>query len=142
MGRVKVFVGLLFIAISSQSYGYEFLIFKQVHQDIGIASLPFKYTVWHTDPLNVVKYKVEGEAEAIVDLKERAQFIRDEVEKIPGESLGGLAMMGLVAQAKMKKYGLSETPSAVLLDDEGNVVERWDVVTNGLDLLSAVELKR
>ena len=90
----------------------------------------------------MVKYKVEGEAEAIVDLKERAQFIRDEVEKIPGESLGGLAMMGLVAQAKMKKYGLSETPSAVLLDDEGNVVERWDVVTNGLDLLSAVELKR
>jgi len=132
--RFALLVSLL--VFSSQSVAYEFLIFKRVSDDLGIESLPYKYTVWHVDAIESVIGPINSHAATIQDKQIQFEYLTDQMKKIDKASLAALVLMGFSASAKMRAYGLTAVPSAVLLDDDGLVVEMWNGIDHGTQLQS------
>jgi len=140
--RLRITAIISALLFSSEVIAYEYVILKRVHEDLNIKVLPYKYTVWHIDALNLVKYNIEAKGALIDDPKDRQEFMEAEVKKISMSSLGGLAMMGMAAVAKMELYGLTTTPAAVLLDEDGSVVHRWNGIEDGLELFSGMGVNK
>lgn len=133
--RKQIGVLLLSFVLATPAWGYEYIIFKRVTEDLGIETLPFKFTVWHIDALSAIKMSIDGKAALIEDPGERIKFMESEINRLDKASLSALLLMGYSGTEKMKRYGLTKTPAAVLLDDKGNVVERWNGFEHGTELL-------
>lgn len=136
-----ILISVCLLALSSQSFAVEYLIFKRIDQDLGIDSLPFKYTVWHTDAAQAVAGPINATGLQIADPEARIAYFNSQIEAVNKKKLGLLFLMGFSAVAKMQMYGLSKTPSAVLLDDDGSVIEKWDGFGHGSDLYFLEETK-
>lgn len=117
------------VLFSGNALSYEYVIFKRVTEDLKIEALPYEFTVWHIDALNMVKLNIEGAAATVV-AEERIEFMQAALDEIPLKTIEGLLLMGWAGTEKMKSYGLTTTPAAVLLDDDGNVVETWDGIVD------------
>ena len=135
--NVVLFVGLLMVA--GQASAYEYIIFKRLSEDLGIEKLPYKFTVWHIDAAEKIVGPINAKAATIEDKQLQFEYLTAEVERIHKPSLGALVLMGFSAVAKMRVYGLTRTPSAVLLDDDGRVVEMWNGFDHGSELIPTEE---
>lgn len=134
---IRALCTFLCLVVGGVCYGDEYLIFKRLNENLGIDQLPHAYTVWHVDAIDYAKYIIEQEV---------SELPQDEAMALAQQRLGewgngpltALFLMSYAGREKMHKYGLTRTPSAVLLNDQGEVIKRWEKIDHGSELIKGV----
>ena len=106
----------------------ELVIFKQVADDVGIDGYSFTlpYTVWQVDALASMVAPIKATADAMDDPRQAVAFVQRAMAQQDPALLNALFMISIVAREKIERYGLRSLPSAVRLDERGQVVQRID----------------
>ncbi len=131
---VAVCVLTMVVSVASAE---QYVIFKRLDQRLGVEQLPHPFTVWHIDALHYASRQIEAGLSA---LSQEAAFALAE-QRLNDWGRGPLRALFLMSYSgleKMHRFGLTETPSAVLLDDHGQVIQRWAKIDHGRDLLEGV----
>ena len=133
---MKVLLSLLLIIVSSSTVNAdEYLIFKRLADDLGPADLPHHYTVWNIDALKLVSAPIEAEVSQLTDPQQAFDRAQALLKTHGDQKLMTLFLMSYAAREKMHRYGLTQTPSAVLLNEAGQVISTWKKVARATDLL-------
>lgn len=115
---------LLLFSIGNASA--ELLIFKRLGDEIRVPKKEIQpTTVWLVDAPNIILGPINEAGSKILDEKEQSVFMESVEESIDKEKLQFLLVVSFAAKAKMKKYGLTELPSAIQIDRDGTVVRKF-----------------
>lgn len=119
--RKLIIAVMLFSAFSAHA---QVMIFKRTTDLIRPAPSDVEVEVWLTDATNLILSEINAEGRKIFETEAQQEFIESVKGRIDSEQLKMLVLVSFVANAKMKKYGITNLPAAVQVDRDGTVVRR------------------
>ncbi|MEM7365431.1 MAG: hypothetical protein AAF525_15525 [Pseudomonadota bacterium] len=126
---MKTLTLLVLLFIGTLSHADELLIFKRLSDDIGTRQFPINHTVWHVDALTFGTAPLLAQANTIGGI-EGQQALEALFNQIDPSVWIALWTMTFSAREKMAHYELQQVPSAVWLDESGNVANTWPSFTH------------
>ncbi len=130
---IRALCTVLCLAFGGVSHADEYIIFKRIKDNLGIDTLPHAYTVWHVDAIDYAKHMIEKEVSELPQ-DEAMEVAQQRLKEWGDGPLTALFLMSYAGREKMHKYGLTRIPSAVLVDESGKVIRRWEKIENGSEL--------